>query len=276
MLRRPADRHPAAITELEVIGKGQTTAEHPRPLLFVHGGWHAAWCWDAHFLDYFAARGYKAVALSLRAHGGSPSPKGLQRCTIDDYVKDLRTVAGSMSDPPVLVGHSMGGFIIQKYLERWDAAAAILMATVPVRGTRRSSMAALRRHPWLSLRSLLTLNSLCLLQTRELARETLFAADTPDDLIDTYLKRLQNESTLAISVDMAFRRLPKPQLVNAPVMVLAGGRDTSMTTAEVYATALAYGTAAQFVPGIGHEMMLEPEWEAAASRIDAWLRSQGL
>ena len=48
---------------LEVIDKGSCSDAHPVPLLFVHGGWHGAWCWDDHFLDFFAAAGYRAVAL---------------------------------------------------------------------------------------------------------------------------------------------------------------------------------------------------------------------
>lgn len=51
---------------LEVIDKGASSQAHPVPLLFVHGGWHAAWCWDAHFLDFFADRGFRAVAVSWR------------------------------------------------------------------------------------------------------------------------------------------------------------------------------------------------------------------
>src|SRR5215813_5709991 len=64
---------------LEVIDKGSCTEAHPVPLLFVHGGWHGAWCWDDHFLDFFADAGYRAVALSLRGHGASPTPKPLHR-----------------------------------------------------------------------------------------------------------------------------------------------------------------------------------------------------
>jgi len=41
---------------LEVIDKGVPSSAHPTPLLFVHGACHAAWCWDEHFLDYFAGR----------------------------------------------------------------------------------------------------------------------------------------------------------------------------------------------------------------------------
>ncbi len=49
---------------LEVIDKGSCTEAHPMPLLFVHGGWHGAWCWDEYFLDFFAAKGYRVLAVS--------------------------------------------------------------------------------------------------------------------------------------------------------------------------------------------------------------------
>ena len=39
---------------LEVIDKGACSESHPAPLLFVHGAWHAAWCWDENFLGFFA------------------------------------------------------------------------------------------------------------------------------------------------------------------------------------------------------------------------------
>jgi hypothetical protein len=42
---------------LEAIDKGRCTDAHPVPLLFVHGAWHGAWCWDEHFLDLFADKG---------------------------------------------------------------------------------------------------------------------------------------------------------------------------------------------------------------------------
>ena len=58
---------------LEVIDKGSCSEAHQVPLLFVHGAWHAAWCWDEHFFDYFADKGYRALAVSLRGHGGSPA-----------------------------------------------------------------------------------------------------------------------------------------------------------------------------------------------------------
>src|SRR4051812_12710578 len=92
---------------LEVIDKGACSDAHPVPLLFVHGAWHGAWCWDEHFLDFFANKGYRALAVSLRGHGNSPTSKALRSCSIADYVDDVASVADSLRTPPVVIGHSM-------------------------------------------------------------------------------------------------------------------------------------------------------------------------
>jgi pimeloyl-ACP methyl ester carboxylesterase len=75
---------------LELIDKGDYGDNRGAPMVFVHSGVHAAWCWDEHFLDFFAGHGYRALALSLRGHGASPTAKRLKTCSIADYVDDLR------------------------------------------------------------------------------------------------------------------------------------------------------------------------------------------
>ena len=74
---------------LEVIDKGSVSQSHPVPLLFVHGGWHSASCWT-NFVAFFADAGYRAAAMSLRGHGGSPTAKRFHACSIADYVDDVR------------------------------------------------------------------------------------------------------------------------------------------------------------------------------------------
>jgi alpha-beta hydrolase superfamily lysophospholipase len=73
-----------------------------------------------------------------------------------------------------------------------------------------------------------------------------------------------------------FLNLPKPERVSAPVLALGAECDASITHAEVRATAAAYRTTAEFLPGLGHNMMLEPGWEAVADRIHTWLGARGL
>ncbi len=63
---------------IELLSRSPSSPSHPTPLLFIHGAWHGAWCWAEHFLDYFAAHGYAAHALSLRGHGNSPGRERLR------------------------------------------------------------------------------------------------------------------------------------------------------------------------------------------------------
>ena len=93
---------------LEVIDKGSATEAHPVPLLFVHGAYHAAWCWDENLLDFFADRGFRAVALSLRGHGASTRSTPLNSCSVADYVDDLCGAAEKLRCEPVLIGHLPG------------------------------------------------------------------------------------------------------------------------------------------------------------------------
>lgn len=259
---------------LNVIDKGGDAATRPTPLLFVHGGYHGGWCWDEHFLDYFASLGYRVLAPDLRCHGHSPASTRLQQCGIPDYVADVRSVAATLSTKPVMIGHSMGGFIVQKYLEEDDAPAGVLVASAPPEGVRGTALRGLRKHPLAVLRSVVTRDPQHLVGGRR-TREVFFSPDTPEHLVVTYSARLQQESQRALAVDMMFRGLPQPDRVNTPMLVLGADHDGTITAKEVRATAAAYRTVAEFFP-MGHNMMLEPGWRAVAERIRDWLADRGL
>ena len=259
---------------LEVIDKGSVSASHPAPLLCVHGAWHGAWCGDEYFLGFFPARGYRAVALSFRGHGNSPADKRLRDCSFADYLGDLAAVARGLPVPPVLIGHSMGGAIVQKHLEVNDAPAAVLMASSPPQGYLRSGLRWLRRHPWHFAKLSITGESLPYVSSPELARERFFSPGTPEELVRRYAARLQEES--ARSGRDGLIQLPRPARVRAPVLVMGALQDGAVTTEEVRATARAYRTEPEFFDGMGHNMMLEPGWPAVAHRIDSWLVDRGL
>jgi pimeloyl-ACP methyl ester carboxylesterase len=176
---------------LEVIGKGSAGESHPVPLLFVHGGYHAAWCWDENFLDYFADKGFRAVAVSLRGHGQSDRSKPLRSCSIADYSDDVRAAANQLGSEPVLVGHSMGCFVVQKYLEKHPVPAAVLMAPATAKGLGRSVLRMFRSHPWIFLRGTISGQSAALVNTPELARELLFCAHTPEPIVRSCAARME-------------------------------------------------------------------------------------
>ncbi len=171
------------------------TDEHPAPLLFVHGGSLAAWCWDEHFLDFFADKGFRAVAVSLRGHGASTLSQPLNSCSVADYVDDVRATVDMLGAESVLIGRSMGCFVVQKYLEKHPAPAVVLMAPSTPQGVRRITLRLVRRHPWIMLRANTFGSSADLFNTPALAREYLFCAHTPEP---TSSRRVMSWSTIPI------------------------------------------------------------------------------
>jgi pimeloyl-ACP methyl ester carboxylesterase len=260
---------------LEVIDKGQCSHAHPVPLLFVHGGWHGAWCWDEHFLDFFAEHGFRAAAVSLRAHGKSATSQRLRTCSIADYVDDVRAAAALLDVRPVIVGHSMGGFVVQKFLETTHSPAGVLLASLPPQGALRTSLRMLVRHPVTVVKANIAGSTLDVVATPRLAREYLFCAQTPENVVTDCIARLQPESAQAMR-EMMFRGLPEPQRVTTPLLVLGADADRAVTPDEVRATARAYDTDAHIFGEMGHDLMLEPAWQTVAERIIEWLGRRGL
>ena len=131
----------------ELITRKPETDSRTNSILFVHGAWHGAWCWEEYFLPYFADKGYTSHALSLRGHGHSQKPARFRLARVADYVADVNQAVAQLAKPPILIGHSMGGLVVQKYLEQHTVPAAVLMASVPVHGVFRATLRIARRHP---------------------------------------------------------------------------------------------------------------------------------
>ncbi|MCW2628969.1 alpha/beta hydrolase [Mycobacterium sp.] len=260
---------------LELIDRGSCSDAHPTPLLFVHGATLAAWCWDEHFLDFFADNGYRVIALNLRGHGDSPLSKPLNKCTIADYVDDVRSVAATLPAKTVVIGHSMGGFVVQKYLETGIAPAAVLVSSAQPRSFFLTALRLSRKHPWLTVKVATTHKYLSLYPTSAHVREVMYCAHTPEPIVDQCFTRLQEESFRALSVDICGLNLVRPRRITTPMLVLEGA-DVGWGHRPARETARAYHTEVEFFPNMGHNMMLEPGWQAVAERIDSWLGGQGL
>lgn len=75
---------------------------------------------------------------------------------ITDYVEDVTEVASSLKQPPIIVGHSMGGYVVQKYLEHHHAPCGILLASAPPGGTKKTTVKTALQNPGKLLKTLIT------------------------------------------------------------------------------------------------------------------------
>jgi pimeloyl-ACP methyl ester carboxylesterase len=72
--------------------------------VFVHGGFHGAWCW-ARTIDALGALGHDAIAVDMPGHGE-------RRDVESTFASRLETIVSVLESGDVLVGHSGGGFEI--------------------------------------------------------------------------------------------------------------------------------------------------------------------
>jgi pimeloyl-ACP methyl ester carboxylesterase len=261
---------------LELLAVPHGGAAARTPLVFVHGAYVGAWCWAEHFLPWFAERGFPSYALSLRGHGKSAGREELHSFGLADFADDLDGVLADLPRPVVLVGHSMGALVVQKYLERGAqrAAAAAFVCPVPPFGVLPSSFALAWTRPTLFSE----INALAVGRrvSRGALHEALFAGPVDNERIERYYARMQPESRRAL-LDMAGWGLPRTwRLELPPALVLGAGRDALIGTSAARSTAQLLGAQYRELAGLGHAVMLDPGWRAAAEALEGWFSQLGL
>ncbi|MGZ4569482.1 MAG: alpha/beta hydrolase [Blastococcus sp.] len=250
---------PPRAPALELLERQPDKDTGRTPVLFVHGLGHGAWCWE-HWLEAAAEDGRPAYAVSLRGHGGSPGR--LRTALLSQYVADVVATARALPRAPVLVGHSMGGLVVQQVIARYAVPAAVLVAPVPAHPAVASLMSIARQHPLDALR-IVGGGSL------PLRPEYLFAELEPD-LARVWSDRCGPESALAQYQLLMHRPAGRP-LGGAPVLVLATPDDRLVPVRGVRSTAARYGGAIREFPGMGHDLMLEKRWREPFDAMLDWL-----
>lgn len=205
------------------------------------------------------------MALSLRAHGQSAG--ALAQATIDDYVDDVREVVASLAAPPILVGHSMGGFVVQKYLMRNPAAAAVLLCSAAPRTHMRVMLRHLAHHPRLFW-NLARTDRPTVVFDPQLIGLAFVPGLTPIELA-TIAPLLQAESSRALRQVGTDALAVQPQV---PTLVIGAMNDPLIPMQDVLETARVYKTNATFVQS-GHDVMLDTHWQSTAEIILAWLQA---
>jgi pimeloyl-ACP methyl ester carboxylesterase len=245
------------------------------PILMQHGMWHGAWCWR-HWQKLFAEWGWETHAFSLPGHGGSSVQRPIRRCTLGYYLRFLRAEIERFPERPILMGHSMGGALVQWYLKYVgdDLPAAVLVAP----WTSHSMWPSVLRYPaldragfWLSLATLTATPSVRDPEHAARMFITEGALYSPEELH-------ANLGAESLWVLLQYNPLmwSPARHVRTPLLWLAGERDALTTEAEERRSAAHYGAEYVVVSGAGHNLMMERGYRQTAETICNWLVGRGL
>ena len=270
----PSRSRPARGPRLEVISAGPRWGYQGAPLVFVHGAFGAAWMWDEHFLSYFARAGRRVYALSLRGHGRSGGHAHLATTSFADYVDDVKHFLARLGAPPVLVGHSLGGLIVQRLIGHVPLRGIVLMASAPPEGilfvgNSFVGPAALFDHLHRSIPG----------GTRPRTdnwRRLLFSDKLAARRVTHFAARMGPESPRALSEAQIPGVIVSAWREKIPALVIAADRDRIIDHAMSRRTTHYHGATFRKVEPSGHAVMLDVSWQQAAKLIRQWLDENGL
>lgn len=119
---------------------GAQKATPTKTVLLVHGMFMTPACWGP-WVPFLEAAGYRTLAPAWPAHGRTPAEAraahpdaALAAVDLDAVVDHYRKVIATLDEPPILVGHSMGGLVVQILLSEGLGSAAIAIDAAPPKG----------------------------------------------------------------------------------------------------------------------------------------------
>jgi pimeloyl-ACP methyl ester carboxylesterase len=238
----------------------------------VHGAFCAGWAFDA-FRKPFEAAGHPVIAPDLPGHGGGAAATVVGQ-SMSDYAEAVRRIVAAQDEPPILIGHSLGGLAAQMAARRARVAGLILLAPSAPWGVTGST--AEEAISAVSLYALGPYWALSIDPDYPAARRYLFDR-LPRGARRGAFARLGPESgralweTLNWWLDPFATTLVPARSVRAPVLAIAGGRDAIHPPATVRATASRLGGETRVFPGMSHWLIGEPGWEEVADTCLDWL-----
>lgn len=239
----------------------------------VHGAFCGGWTFDS-LRQPFEAAGHQVLCPDLRGHEADAAPNAVGGVSMRDYSKDVVALCRSLDQPPILLGHSMGGLVAQMAAARTELRALVLLAPSGPWGVTGSSME--EAVTALGVAMVGPFWNQAVTPDRALMRN--FSLDrVPRQERSKMLDRLSRESGKAVWETLNWwldpfmtTRLPTGPL-KAPSLVLVGEKDVVHPPATVRQTAERIGAEFQLMVGMSHWLPGEPGWEDVAETVRAFL-----
>jgi pimeloyl-ACP methyl ester carboxylesterase len=243
------------------------------PIVMVHGAFCGGWAFED-FRVPFEAAGHRVLAPDLRGHGPDERPDSVAGLSMTDYAKDIANLCAEQSEPPILIGHSLGGLVAQLASRKAKVRAVVLLAPSPPWGVSGSSMeeamTAFGLHMMGPFWTQAVNGDRTLMRTYSLDK-------MPADARESAVARMRPESgralweTLNWWLDPFMTTSLGAGPLEAPSLVLTGSSDAVHPPATGRQTAERLGASFQLMPQMSHWLPGETGWQDVAQASFDWL-----
>lgn len=237
----------------------------------------------------FRDKGWRVETPTLRSDKRTAEnpPADLHRLRLKDYVDDVEALARSIEAEtgvaPVLFGHSMGGLLVQKVLERGAGRAGVLITPASPVGARSGS----------SLAQAFTFANILFSGKPETKGHKIWKTGFSWGVLNR-VPQAKHAGIYATAVydsggvyqDIAYPERDESKTayvdesrITAPILVVAGGKDRATPIADVRKVAEKYakiGGELKVYPDNAHWIVDEPGTDQVIADIALWLEGKGV
>jgi pimeloyl-ACP methyl ester carboxylesterase len=259
-------------------------------IVLVHGLWMTPLSWE-YWAHHYTERGYSVYAPSwpgmerdIRAL--RRTPETYAQIGIRQIVDHYEQLVVELGEPPILIGHSFGGLVVQELLDRGLGACGVAIASAPIKGIWTLPYSTIRVvtpqliNPRNNHRCVpLTPNQFHYAFMNTSTREESFriyqryAVPGPDHvLFQTELANFNPFAETAVNVRRNNR---------APLLMIAGGQDHVMPPSVIKANVRAYRRSSAITEykefaDRTHFIIGQSGWQEVANYALDWVRDQEL
>lgn len=249
-------------------------------IMLIHGMFLNPRSWEP-WQRYFQSKGYECIAPAWPLHAGDPTalrlnpPLGWGKLSLDAVIEAMRQAAAPYDDV-ILIGHSVGGLVVQILLSQGIGSLG-----VPICSVAPNRMMSL---DWGMLRNVSSI-------INPLKGDELYSMDA-----DGFFANFGNTMTRADS-DAAFTKYAVPEsrnvmrdcltdtakidldLKHAPLLFISAEKDEIIPPGLCAKNARAYadeGSRADHMEfkNRGHFICGQPQWEEVAAYIETWIQGK--
>jgi pimeloyl-ACP methyl ester carboxylesterase len=112
----------------------------PDTIILIHGFWVTPRSWE-HWIPYYEQRGYRVLApaypgFEVEVEALNRDPSSILELSLPKIVAKLEGLLRTLDAPPILMGHSAGGALVQILLDHGFGAAGVAINSAPTEGVR--------------------------------------------------------------------------------------------------------------------------------------------